>query len=484
MPKLNIKNKKILFLGYGAVAKCVWNYFNAYFVFSRQNVFLVDRTKNAFYGPNLRSVKKIVMNVETTNFEDLMEEIGFEKGDVIIDLSTSTPTYYFIKMCFIKGYHYINTSIEDTSDKMLGKSIDSQQQTLAEIAGLFEKKDSNILTECGQNPGLIQHYVLYALNEIRKRKSSNKKDDFRQKTMRKVISDYKIGTILMSEIDNMRLKKDTRNMDDVLIYNTWSVNGYIFESIDNTELVRGVSNHYVQPVIPKECMNELLMKIYSVPEKKPKREVIFLNKNALQTSLNSICPILNKRGEMEFTNYRGKLIHHGEVFELARYLGENAPFMSYVYKNSPYMDESIENFFRHYPNSTEDDLWLYVSQVDTFRVFDNMRGDKMVGHDSIGCTIFCGEKEVEEIFWCGSILSDRDDNVDEEFTPTIVQVAAGVLSGLSYILEPNNKNMGWVEPTDLDTLYMLKKSVPLLGKFSFLEIPIDEFTGKIVYQES
>ena len=39
------------------------------------------------------------------------------------------------------------------------------------------------------------------------------------------------------------------------------------------------------------------------------------------------------------------------------------------------------------------------------------------------------------------------------------------------------------KPTDLDTLYILKKSVPLLGKFSFLEIHIGEFTGKLVYKE-
>ena len=480
MPKINIKNK-ILFLGYGAVAKCVWNYFSDYFVFSRKNVFLVDRTKDAFYGPNLRSVRKIILNVDSTNFEDLIGEISLKKGDIIIDLTTSTPTYYFIKMCFIKGFNYINTSIEDTNDKMLGKSIDSQQQTISNIASIFNNEiSSNILTECGQNPGMIQHYVLYALNEMRKRKSKNKKDDFRQKTMRKVITDYKVGTILMSEIDNMKLKKDNRNIDDSIIYNTWSVNGFLFESIDNTELVRGVSNSYIQPYIPKECMNDLLMKIYSVPD----RDVIFLHKNGLSTSLNSICPIINKKGKVEFTNFRGKLIHHGEVFELARYFGKNAPFMSYVYQNSPYMDESIENFFKHYPNSTEEDLWTYVNQVDTFRVFDNIKGDKMVGHDSIGCTIFCGEEKIDQIFWCGSILSDKDENVDASFTPTIVQVAAGVLSGLSYILEPENKNMGWVESTDLDTLYMIDKSSPLLGKFLFLEIPVNEFTGEMVYQES
>ena len=39
--------------------------------------------------------------------------------------------------------------------------------------------------------------------------------------------------------------------------------------------------------------------------------------------------------------------------------------------------------------------------------------------------------------------------------------------------------MGWVESSNLDTLYMLRKSIPLLGKFMFLEIPIKDFSGSI-----
>jgi homospermidine synthase len=55
------------------------------------------------------------------------------------------------------------------------------------------------------------------------------------------------------------------------------------------------------------------------------------------------------------------------------------------------------------------------------------------------------------------------------FTPTVVQVAAGVLSGLSYILE-TGRTPGLYQPTDLNTLYMLKKAMPLLGTFFFDEI--------------
>jgi len=462
---INIINKKILFLGYGAVAKCVWNYFDQYFIFNRKRVVLVDKSKEAFYGPNLSSVKKIVMNVDATNFDDLIVSIGIKKGDIIIDLTTSSSTYYFIKQCLEHGFNYINTSIEDQNDKMLGTSIDCQQHTVAELSKKF-KAQSNVLTECGQNPGLIQHYILYALHKMDKIK--NNKSNFKKQTMRKVIDEYKVGTILMSEVDCMKRVSDTK-LDDTKIYNTWSVTGFVAEASDKTELVCGKNNSFIQPIISTNNLSKITMEVYpSLDDYK----VLFLNEIGLYTSLNSICPLLNN-DKIEFTNYRGRLIHHGEIFEMARYFGKNAPFMSYVYQNSQYIDESIKKF-----SDNIDDLWLYVNQENTTTVFDNIK-DKLVGSDSVGCTIFCGDKKVERIFWCGSILSHTDKCVKPEFTPTIVQVCAGVLAGLSYILEDKNKNMGWVESTDLDTMYMLEKSIPLLGKFMFLEIPIDKFSGPI-----
>ena len=471
MSKVDIKKKKIVFLGYGAVAKCVWNYFDNFFIYDKKRIFLIDKNKNAFYGPGLDGVKKIILNVDATTFEELIDHVNLKKGDIIIDLTTASITYYFIKKCLLEGFYYINTSIEDISDRMHGSSIDYQQQIIKDISKMIIKPSSTILTECGQNPGLIQHYILYALNQL------SSKKDYKKKTIQKVIDDYKIGTILMSEIDNIREKKETVKDPDI-IYNTWSVDGYIFESIDDTELVQGKTNSYYKPFIDPKKINELKMKIYKSDTLD--RDIIFLKENALHSTLNSICPILDNNGKIEFRNYRGKLIHHGEVFEMARYFGKNAPFMSYVYKNSPYIDESIKKFFKKYPYSTGHDLLLYVKQKDAFYVFDNMKGSKMIGHDSIGCTIFCGKDKVDKIFWCGSILSDTDKNVKPEFTPTIIQVAAGVLAGLSCILE--NKNMGWIEPSDLDTKYMLEKSVPLLGKFMFLEIPVKEFLGKFDLQ--
>lgn len=488
---IDIRNKKVLFLGYGAVAKCVWNYFDKYFTFNRRRVVLVDKTKSAFTGPNLKDVKKIVMSVDSTNFEELIDRIKLKKHDIIIDLTTSTVTYYFIKMCFMHGFHYINTSIEDRNDAMLGTSIDCQQHMIETIADQFPHPTSTILTEFGQNPGLVQHYIIFALNEMKKLgkkldkgkgKGTNK--EYSRDVLTKVIDEFKVGTILMSEIDNMKIASSSSSSSKPLvpgiIYNTWSVTGYVFEAEDKTELVCGKKNDFVHPIIPSEKFSDFTISLYDkLRGSSQPYDILFLKKSGLQTTLNSICPVLDENGEIVITNYRGKLIHHGEIFNMARYFGENAPFMSYVYQSSPYVDQSIQSF-QEQNNADMKDLWLHVNQDQTYHIFE---GSEVTGHDSVGCTLFCGDKSVDRIFWCGSILSISDACVERQYTPTIVQVAAGVLSGLSAILEPGNKYKGWIEPTDLDTHNILKKSVPLLGKFRFMEIPASEFKGPIEYKE-
>ena len=40
MSLINISNKRVLFFGYGAVAKAVWNYMNMYFILNPSNIYL------------------------------------------------------------------------------------------------------------------------------------------------------------------------------------------------------------------------------------------------------------------------------------------------------------------------------------------------------------------------------------------------------------------------------------------------------------
>jgi len=477
-------------MGYGGVAKCVLHYFPMYFNFDYKNIFIIDKCETTIYGPNLTKIQKkniVVMDINSNNFDNLVKSIGLGVGDIIIDMTFMSNSYYFIQCCLLEGFNYINTSIEDNNDSFIGTSIDLQQKIVKQIyqnCKLKTKIRSNILTEFGQNPGLIQHYVLYSLNEMQKKYNNTNKDDFRKETLQKVINDYKIGTIFCSEIDNIVKHKDTPMKQDT-IYNTWSVGGMLSEGLDKTELVCGMGNKFIKPSIPKKIIDTNKMKI--LPKYKNQGyEVIFLKKTGIQSTLNSICPIIDKNGKIKFVNFRGSMIHHGETFELGQYFGKNSPFITYVYKLNKYADKSIRQYFKKNKLSDDHDLKMQVlNDCSSFSVLNNINkksNDSLVGHDSIGCTIFCGKDKIDNIFWCGSILSHDDKNVDSNFTPTIVQVAAGLLSGLSYILEEKNKAHGLYEPCDLDTKYILNKSIPLLGKFFFTEIPREKFVSKIEYK--
>lgn len=478
MGKLDISDKKILFLGFGAVAKCVLHYFDAFFIYNIKNVYLVDKCDCAFYGEKSEEIDK--NNISTKllnsyNIDEHLELIQMKKGDIIIDLTYNSNTYYFVYISLKKGLFYINTSIEDSNDELFGTSIELQQRTLRGIYDDFinlktNKIQSNVLIEFGQNPGLIQHYVLYALNELNKKTNKNEKDDYKVSSLVKAIDNYKVGTILMSEIDGMKIKNFKYKKNT--IYNTWSVAGLLAEGYDKAELVYGKGNDYIKPHIPLNMVEYTKSNIKSIHSNE--YQVLFLKTLGIESVFNSICPVdYNK-----YQKLQGKLIHHGEIFELARLFGKKAPFMTYVYQINEYANESVKQYMKENKLSDDTDLMLFVNNYcNSFKVFDNIQGkQKIEGYDSIGCTLFCGDNSIDQIFWCGSVLETGKNDL---FTATILQVAAGVLSGLSYILEPENKNKGLLSACDLDTTYILEKSKPYLGKFFFTEIPADQFDKTI-----
>lgn len=479
MSKISLFRKKIMFLGFGAVAKCTWNYFSSYFTISPKRVYLVDKTPTAFYGPNLDHVHMIVENIGPTTFESLLDRLKFKEGDVIIDLTFASSTYFFINVCLQRGIHYMNTSIEDESDIFHAGSIDHQQQLVKELVERHQQEQtmrSLILTECGQNPGLIQHYVLYALNQLyqmTRPADAAAAKEYRRSVLTSMIDKYKIGTIFMSERDQLRT---TRPLKKHTLYNTWSVAGFVAEGLDCAELVHGPKNPYIQPLIKEKDIHQGLMKLYDPYQNNGKR-VIFLKENGRNSTLPSVAPIV-VNDKIIFDPFRGSLIHHGESFELANYFGEKAPFMTYVYQYSPYLEQSLDQVERDYQLHDRGEYLTYIlSDPEAFCVFDNIdepRGHHMKGCDSIGCTILCGDNSVERIFWCGTVLENDDKNVDPLFTPTTVQVAAGILSGLSYLMESGRKP-GYYQPCDLDTQYILDKARPLLGNFFFTEIPASAF---------
>jgi hypothetical protein len=132
------------------------------------------------------------------------------------------------------------------------------------------------------------------------------KDNYDINALKKVIDLYKIGTIFLSEIDNIVKKRDRDIPEkDLKIYNSWSVAGLIGEGIDYTELTCGKSNKYVKPVIKKSLIDTQKMEF--IDKLNHTYDVIFLNKIGIHTYMNSICPVLNDTDDIVFKKFEGRI---------------------------------------------------------------------------------------------------------------------------------------------------------------------------------
>ena len=72
--KIDISLNKILFLGYGAVAKCVWNYFDFYFIYNIDNIYIVDKCIESINGPKIDIVKDdniFINKINIYNFDNM-----------------------------------------------------------------------------------------------------------------------------------------------------------------------------------------------------------------------------------------------------------------------------------------------------------------------------------------------------------------------------------------------------------------------------
>lgn len=486
--KINLKSIKILFLGYGGVAKCVLNYFKYYFEYDISKIYIIDKYEKTLYGPVQDQIPKSnihFVKIQSENFDYyIIEKLKFKKGDLIIDLTFSSNTYFFIEKCLELDINYLNTSIEDGNDDMEGSSIAYQQITVDRMYTEIKSRKKiscNVLLEFGQNPGLIQHYIIYSLNQLNKMKYPNSPDIWDITKLKHVINDYKIGTILSSEIDHIHKTNDVFDNKTDKIFNTWSVSGLLGEGLDAGEISYSKKNKFIKPKIPNfiaDIEKNLIFDNCTRDNKIP-YNLLFLTEAGINCTLSSICPGLDSNGNIIYINYDGRLIHHGETFELSNKLGDVAPLMSYCYKINKYASHSIKKYMEKSIHSNPANLSMKINAMNKdFFVYDNYNakpGDMMIGWDSVGCTIFCGKNKVESIYWCGSLLSSNDLNLLEMFTPTIIQVAAGVLSGISYVMDPKHKNKGLLFPSDLETPYVLSKAIPLLGKFFFTQIPTSEY---------
>lgn len=463
---------KFIFLGCGAVSKCCIYYLPQFFKMDYSQVIIIDKDKNSFNFPTVKNAitkgaKTIHYTITKHNIQTLLDKIiKVNEYDIVIDLTTNTPTYTILKECRIRKLLYINTSIEDDNPLVITKncpinnSIFLQHINLLAITNKTSNNDDNItsIVEFGMNPGLISVFVKQGIINLTKNvlkyqiknKALNKQllRYYKNKDHKNLAQLLDIKAIHCSEIDTQIPKKKPKQP----FINTWSAVGLITEGIEPAEIQIGTH----EKILPFKKSNVSQIIPQLITTKTPGKDI----------HIKSIVPLnINQNGDVEFTYIEGRCIHHGEGISLNRYIGsfQYSPTMHYVYKLNPITDKLLDNF-------SEQQLIDISENPQKWKVL-NVYEDKLHGYDNIGALFVFDKNPITNVkepfsFWTGSILhTNYTKNIlkDKYFGPTIIQVMAGILSGIHWMIK--NKNSGITFGEDLDDNYIIKLSKKFLGKY-------------------
>jgi homospermidine synthase len=463
---------KFIFLGCGAVSKCCIYYLPQFFKTTYNQVTIIDKDKNSFNFPTIKNAIKNganhhIFNITRDNITTLLDKIiKVNKHDIVIDLTTNTPTYILLKECRIRKLLYINTSIEDDEPLNINKncpidnSIFLQHINLLTIANKTSNNDDNItsIIEFGMNPGLISIFVKQGIINLTKlvlkhqirNKSLNKQllRYYKNKDHKNLAQLLDIKAIHCSEIDTQIPQKKPKQQ----FINTWSSVGLITEGIEPAEIQIGTH----EQILPFDESNVSQIIPQLITTKTPGKDI----------HIKSIVPLsINKHGNVNFTYIEGRCIHHGEGISLNRYIGsfQYSPTMHYAYKLNPITDKLLDTL-------SQNQLIDISNNSKKWKVL-NVYEDKLHGYDNVGALFVLDKNPITNVkepfsFWTGSILhTDYTKNIlnDKYFGPTIIQVMAGILSGIRWMIK--NKNSGITFGEDLDDNYIINLSKKYLGKY-------------------
>lgn len=466
------KSQKIVFFGCGSVAKCCIHYLHHFIKFDPKQVVIIDKNKLTKNFPTVKMALKQGMKfmhftIKRDNITTLLDEkLKLSKHDLVIDLTTNTPTYEIFKECRIRSILYINTSIEDGDSSLkednvcpTNNGIFLQHLNLQAIAEKTkEYGNTTSLIEFGMNPGLISVFVKQGIINLTKKVLKYRKTNklpinkfmlkyYKNKNHKKLAELLDINVIHCSEIDTQISKKTNEKFT-----NTWSCVGLITEGLEPAEIQVGTH----EKIIPfhKDSISQVIP------------QLLITNQFGKDIIFKSIAPLsINKDNSVEFTVFNGRCIHHGEGISLNRYLGsfKYSPTMHYVYKLSPKTEELL--------NTLSNKELIEICNDDNKWKVLNVYDDKLNGYDNVGALFIMNKnpftnKESPYYFWTGSIChTDYTKNIlkDNFFGPTVVQVMAGILSGVKWMLK--NKNKGLCFGEDVNDDYIIKNSKKYLGLY-------------------
>lgn len=438
-------SKKILFVGYGAVAECTLPILFKHIKVPAKNVTVMDfeDKKEKLKKWTAKGVKLVRDRVTEENMDAILSKY-LSAGDILIDLAWNIDANEILQWCHDHGVLYINTSVELWDPYAGGKKHPTERtlywrhMRLRKMIAKWKTPGATAVIEHGANPGLISHFTKQGLLDIAEAAVAEKKFKGKKLELVKEYASKQSFNYLAKELGVKVIhcsERDTQITDvpkqvDEFV-NTWSIEGFREEGTTTAELGWGTHEKWLPPL--------------AYQHKDGPKNQICLARAGINTWVRSWVP-----------NYtiQGMVVRHGEAFTISDKLtvwdGKKAAYRPTVHYAYCPCDEAIVSLNELRGNNYQLQPKLRIMNDEITKGADIL-GALIMGHPF-------------NSWWVGSDLSiEESRRLVPHQNATTMQVAISVVAAVTWMIQ--NPEVGVKVPDELPHEFILGISKPYLGKF-------------------
>jgi homospermidine synthase len=429
----------VVMIGFGSIGRGTLPLIERHFKFDKSRMTVIDPLDTEKKLLDERGIAFVQEAVTKKNYKELLTPLLTKGGGqgFCVNLSVDTGSVDLMRLCRELGVLYVDTVVEPWLGFYFDTEADNASRTnYALRETLLEEKHKNpggttAVSTCGANPGMVSWLVKEALvnlaTDLGLKFSEPSHDD--REGWAKLMKKAGVKGIHIAERDTQRTK-NPKPLD--VFWNTWSVEGFISEGLQPSELGWGTHEKWM----PKNAKKQ----------KHGSKAAIYLEQPGGNTRVRTWCPTPGPQ--------YGLLVTHNEAISIADFFTVRSkkgevkyrPTCHYAYHPC---NDAILSMYEMFGGGGKAQPVHHV--LDENELVD--------GIDELGVLLYGHDKNA---YWFGSQLSLEEARKLAPYqNATGLQVTSAVLAGMVWALE--NPQAGIVEADEVDYRRCLEVQKPYLG---------------------
>lgn len=426
----------IVMIGFGSIGKGTLPLIERHFRFDRSRFVVIDPNDADRGILDERGIRFVHQAVTRDNYRKLLEPLltAGEGQGFCVNLSVDTSSLDLMKLCRELGVLYIDTVVEpwlgfyfDASAGPEARSNYALRETVrAEKAR--SPGGTTAVSCCGANPGMVSWLVKQALLDIARDTGVPAAAPTSREGWGRLMQSLGVKGVHIAERDTQRAK---RPKPMGVFWNTWSVEGFLSEGFQPSELGFGTHETWMPENGRRHAAGC--------------QAAIYLLQPGANTRVRTWCPTPGAQ--------YGFLVTHNESISIADYFTVGAPEAPEFRPTCHYAyhpcNDAVLSLHELFGRAGKVQPQLHVLNED--EILD--------GEDELGVLLYGHAKNA---YWYGSQLSiDETRGLIPFQNATGLQVTSAVLAGMVWALE--NREAGIVEADEMDFARCLEVQTPYLG---------------------